>query len=295
MHVIDPLKSDKYVVNNTNLVVTTPAWDGGTYAPGDFVSYIDDKVYQAVQQQGPAGPPPGDPLWWYEYGVTNPYRALDGIISSLSTGGFDITYEIALNDTVDALALLNMSNISSVDIIMQDSGGTEVYNGSIDLYDAESGLYNREATLIDALPLYQNSVVFLTFNWIIGLEEASIGNIVFGRLVDLGYSQYGASFSILDYSLKETDPFGNFSILQRQFSKKISIQVVLPAERFSSVLALLIKLRSESAVWIVTDKAQYNNILLVYGFYKDFSISIQNCSFLDLSLSIEGLSEGALV
>jgi len=88
------------------------------------------------------------------------------------------------------------------------------------------------------------------------------------------------------YSRKDTDDFGNFFIVERAYSKRAEFDLRLDTARVATVQRLLASLRTRPVVWI--GEASYE-ATLVFGFFKDFSISISGPSISDGTLTVEGL------
>jgi hypothetical protein len=121
-----------------------------------------------------------------------------------------------------------------------------------------------------------------------GSSTVACGVCHFGGVVEIGDTQYGASVGIVDYSKKTVDAFGNYSITKRAFSKRSDIQVQTLAADFNRIYRALAALRSTPCIYIGTPELGYEP-LIVYGFYKDFSIDVAYPSMHLCNLSIEGL------
>jgi hypothetical protein len=123
-----------------------------------------------------------------------------------------------------------------------------------------------------------------------GATKAAIGEIVVGKTVDLGQTQYGVSTSITDYSKKNTDDFGNTTFVKRAFSKKLSARMLLDKSAYNTAVQAFYDLRASPTSWIATDDESYNKGAIIYGYYKDFSMDISYPTMCACSLEIEGLA-----
>jgi hypothetical protein len=117
----------------------------------------------------------------------------------------------------------------------------------------------------------------------------AIGEASLGRLFEIGLTQYGASAGIIDYSKKETDEFGNTTFVKRAFSKRADAQVFVRSQDINRVQRTLYDSRAQPLMWIFSDQAQYDEPLVIYGFYRDFTNQIAYPSYSLLSIQIEGL------
>jgi hypothetical protein len=120
-------------------------------------------------------------------------------------------------------------------------------------------------------------------------QTLSAGVAIGGNQVILGTTQWGASAGILDYSKKETDEFGTTTFVQRAYSKRMNVNLILPSGDLTRVQKALIDVRATPCLWIGTDDSEYAP-LVIYGFYKDFSLEIPYPYYSFCSLQIEGLT-----
>ncbi len=178
-----------------------------------------------------------------------------------------------------------------------------IYHDSIELntvyannwYDYFFTDYEQKTELVfTEIPSYNNcistiSVVSNPGNTEYILKEVSIGISIFGNAILLGKTQWGASSGIIDYSKKETDEFGTTTFIQRAYSKRINVNLILPSYDLSRVQETLVNLRATPCLWIGTDDNIYD-VLVAYGFYRDFNLEIPYPEFSFCSLQIEGLT-----
>ena len=120
--------------------------------------------------------------------------------------------------------------------------------------------------------------------------DVSLGEFIFGSLTDLGQVQYGLTAGIVDYSRKDTDEFGNVSLVERPFSKRLSCEFFVDNFRINRVQQLLISLRAKPSVWVATDNPTFEEAAIIYGFYRDFSLKIAYPNHSIYSIEIEGLT-----
>lgn len=158
-------------------------------------------------------------------------------------------------------------------------------------YDSAEGY--EQGTTIDprgtviTIRLEPKPVVYYT-----GTTGISIGEVVVGQSWDIGQTQYGGlSTSIVDYSKKTTDDFGNVTIVKRAFSKKVNARLLLDKSKYNMLNDLFsYKLRSVPTTWIATEDSSYTSGALIYGYYKDFSVDVTYPTMCACSLEIEGMT-----
>lgn len=176
------------------------------------------------------------------------------------------------------------------------SAGTIVYQKTLSLdgtiisdwyqYFFEESVQLGEIVVTDVTP-YPNAQLHISLQKAGAVE---IGNLLFGSFYDLGETEFGASAGITDYSVKETDEFGDVTFVPRTFAKRMTARMELAAGQMNKVQRVLADVRATPCVWIGADDAQLYAPLIVYGWYRDFSIDVAYPTTSYVSLEVEGLT-----
>jgi len=264
-------------------------------ATGDQYIYVDN-VYEALTNNNDQ-PDTGttiDPPTWLDRGKINPLRMFDGKLDSPTAS--QSTLEITINpeQVASGIALFNV-DASTIRITMTDPIEGLVYDsgdismidnsGVTDWYSFYFAPYIKKSDFVTlALPPYADAEIVVTVSSVSG--PVSVGEIVLGRTITLGISQFGSSVGILDFSEKEQDQFGNFNIIERKFSKRADYDVKIPTNTVSGVQRILSKFRAAPAVWVGDENREET---IVYGYYKSFDIVLSNPALSDTSILVEGL------
>lgn len=301
MKIIKPhLITDSMLVSSTVVENDYPAWvSGTTYALGARVIRTGvHKVFERLVAGAGTVAPELDttiPAVWLAVGSTKKWAPFDNVVGTLATGASPLNYTLRTGFT-DSLALFELSG-RYVDLVMKDAtGGTVVYQKRIDLEvtDIETifdwfftELDLRTDIVITDLPgQYASAELSITLTTTSG--TASVGVIKPGLISDLGETQYGAKVGIDDYSRKERDAFGNTVITKRAYSKRGSFTMMTTLGTFNRIYRTLAALRATPCVYIGTEDAGYEP-LLIYGFFTSFNIDITYPNYHLCSLDIEGL------
>lgn len=231
---------------------------------------------------------------WLDSGKVNPLRMFDGKLDSITTSSSDLSIVISPQTVVSGIAFFNV-DASSIQITMTDPVDGLVFDsGLISMID-NSGINNwfefynapyiERSNLVSlSLPAYIDASIEVTISSVSG--SVSIGEIVVGRVLNIGISQFGTSVGILDFSEKEQDQFGNFNIIERKFSKRADYDVKIPTNTVSGVQRTLSKFRATPVVWVGdVDREE----TIIYGYYKSFDIVLSNPALSDTSILVEGL------
>lgn len=257
------------------------------------------KIYESLSAGNLANYPPTDVLVtvpkWSEIGATNRWTVFDGKVGSQTSSATSMNYVFTPATRFDSIAILNMY-ATSLNITVTDPVDGEVFNETVDLisdtvvYDWYTYFVEPIGTLttdfvISEIPIYAASVISVTLYYTAG--TAACGSLILGRKFDIGTMRYSPTIGITDYSTKSVDAFGNYVITERAYSKKMTCSVGVQNILLDEVMRNLSLMRATLAVWVGSE--DYGS-LIVYGFYKDFSIVIPYPNFSECSLEIEGLT-----
>jgi len=179
------------------------------------------------------------------------------------------------------------SGTHTVKTVVYDSTYSLTYTDGIDnwySYFFEPILRKRDSVEID-MPHYSAPIIDITLT---GTSElVTCGACIIGTRLDIGLTQYGARSGVDNYSIKSRDDFGNYEITPRSYSKRADFTVWVNNGRISSTQDILIDYKDTPIVYI--GSKDFTN-MIVYGFYKDFSIDISGPSVSICTITIEGLT-----
>lgn len=234
-------------------------------------------------------------LKWLRIGPSNQRAVFDGQISNTSTATTSMTYTIATG-VLDAVALIGANADIAYVTVRDGLGGAIVYDKSVGLtgeivtdwygYFFADPLNRISQTVFQNIPPLLSSHLTVTLT---SSAAVSLGELVFGRLNFVGDTLYSPSAGIIDYSRKETDAFGTTTFVKRAFKKRLSARLMVKNMQLSRTQRLLYDLRATPCVWIGTDAPGFDEALLIYAFYKDFSMEIAYPNTSYCSLELEGL------
>lgn len=300
MSIIKPnVLTDAMLTSSTAAEDDFPAWVGATaYTAGNKVIRVSThRVYERLISGTTATAPELDTTNWLDIGPTNRWRMFDQAVGTATSVEGDLTV-VMRPGAVSGIALLELAG-KQVDITMKDApGGTVIYSRSILLDGTEidsfyEWFYKEYEQLGDVvltdLPIhFVSNELTVSITGATELATVECGVCHFGEAIDIGLAQEGASVGIIDYSRKTVDAFGNYSITQRAFSKRADLNLLTEKRDFNRIFRALAAIRSTPCIFIGTEAAGYEP-LIVYGFYKDFSIVVAYPQYHLCNISIEGL------
>jgi len=251
-----------------------PAWASGTtYALGARV-IAAHRIFESAAAGNVGNNPASGSSAWLDLGPTNRWAMFDEALGTATERANSVAVVIDPVDPVTAVALLDVSGST---VRVQASG----YDRTIALA-ADPGM----AQFLD-LPSVSGPITMT----ISGSGTVSVGTLLIGRLVDLGVTEASPTAAITDYSRKETDDFGDVTVVERAWAKRMTVRALLRSDAVDLVANRIAAVRARPCLWIAEESLQ---ALSIYGFFKDFSIEVgENVS--TLSLSVEGLSTAGKV
>jgi hypothetical protein len=280
----------------TNLTNAYAEWSSGTtYALGTSVSYGILGTYISLQNSNLNQNPVTATTYWLRTGPTNKMAAFDDQISSVSSANSDIIFAVTAS-SIDTVALLNVVGSKTSIAVTDISLKSEIYHNSqqltgIDSLDWYSYFFYDQDTVrtlsvyLD-IPVVSSGLVTVKIS---GAGTNSLGTFIAGLLKRLGDTQYGVSAGIIDYSRKDTDEFGNVTFIKRNYSKRINASVSLTNANLNKVQRILYQIRATPVLWLASTDIQFEEPLITYGFYRDFSTEISYPTHSICNLQIEGL------
>lgn len=250
-----------------------PEWAAGTSYPfgARVIKAATHRIYESAASANLGDDPTAASGKWFDVGPTSRWACFDRALGSVTTSAAPIV--VALDVTAaNAVALLDVVGSS---VRVQAPG-----------YDRTIAVASGPVSFLD-LPTFTGRVTVT----IAGSGMVSVGTLLVGRLLPLGITEASPSAGITDYSRKAVDDFGQVTVSQRAYAKRMSATALIRTDAIDLVAGRIASVRALPALWI-GDAARGS--LTVFGFFKDFSVEVgENVS--KLSLSIEGLSTAGKV
>ncbi|NBS93849.1 MAG: hypothetical protein EBT27_09015 [Betaproteobacteria bacterium] len=287
---------------STSAVETLSNWAAGTYALNAKVLHpltvngITFKYQWTSLVANNTATPGTDDTKWQRGDVGNKDAMFDGQVSipTEATSPLTVTIRAPLANSVAFAGLVG----SQLVVTVNDNGANPaVYTRTINLdgtivldwyqYFFEPFVQLGEVVLTD-LPPYLLGQITMTLT---SGSPVEVGEMVWGTSYVLGDEgiEQGAAVSIIDYSRKDTDTdTGRTTFTRRAFSKRMSGQFLVDNDKINGVQRILADIRAVPSVYIGSEDAQYAP-LVVYGFYRDFSIDIAYPTKSLCRIEVEGL------
>ena len=277
-------------------------WDIATsYSEGDTemrtVSGVHS-VYVSLQNANLGNIPEDDdlvaPIWWARQGATNRWAMFSNQINDQTTRADEINVTLTPGALVNGVSFFNI-NAATVQIIMDDPVDGIVYDETFGLVDS-SGVNDWYAWYFEPIVRQKTLAVldlppYVSADITVAIEDtgntAACGLMTMGAQRKLGDTDFGTGVGIVDYSRKQRDTFGNPVITKRNFTKRSDYSVTVDTDYVGTVTNTLADFRTTPMTWI--GSVDFPSTI-IYGYYRDFNIVLNNYTKSLLSIDVEGLT-----
>ena len=270
------------------------AWDTeASYAEGDQVHLISNhliyqNIYEGTTDNTVSSPDVNvteTTPKWAELSYTNKWKMFDLTRAYTTYKASPITITITPGKIISSVALLGMSGVTSVLITAVNGVGTNVYNPSSTPYSA-SDIKNY---VIYDLPPVLSIVVTITIS---GPGTVGCTHFVAGTPDFLGYIQDDIVRDSVNFSTVDRDTYGTATLVKRRSVPKVTYSLFTEAADIERILTVRDDLNAETALWSGLDadvSNDYYDATLILGFYRNFSITLDNPLAATISLELEEL------
>lgn len=276
------------------------AWSAATnYSVGTIVvRTTTHRKYQNAIAGVDATLPENAPTRWVDIGPTNRWAIFDTLrnSASVSTGANSMTIVLTPGRRVDSIALIGVVG-ESVSITMTSSPLGTVYTVTDNLilrntltwskYFFGSFTYQGSTVHFD-LPQFSNAVITIVISRASG--TVSCGALMIGQSVYLGKVLSQAKSDALNFSTVTRDNFGNATLVPRRTIPQTNQTLLATSDMVDALRDLRALGNAVPMVWSGLDDKVVNpyfDSLLILGVYKEFSISMRNDGYADITLSLE--------
>jgi len=298
MYILNPITLTPAMFTANNVPVNDYAvWNAATnYTIGTkVIRTTTNKIYRNLIAGINATLPENDATRWADDGYVNAYKMIDDLSAS-QTDYLSINQTVNVGASVGALAFINMSG-TELTITATNNGAETIYSKTISLDDSavtsvydwffEPFVQKKDHFEIDFPEAYSNPIINYTITDVSG-NNSKIGRFMVAKQYQIGYTQYGSTVGIKDYSVKSYDA-NNIAYLNKKDNVKImTFKLILDQGETNRVVRLLRQLLSVPSVFIgaVDDGYEYT---IAHGFYQSFRIPLQTPSYNYCELDIEEL------
>lgn len=292
MKMIRPTSVTDSILTSSSVAETEfSAWSSATTYSLDQQVIKSHRIYKSLQASNTNHDPALSPTWWLDVGPTNRWAMFDNAVGTSTTATGSITVTLAPG-RVDSVALIG---VDASTVVVEMTNGTTVYSKTVPMIDDSSvtdwyGYFfepvrTKDYVVLTDLPVIGEASITVTISKSSG--NVSCQALIVGMKSEIGGMLSSPSIGIVDYSRKSTDDFGVTTLVQRSFAKKLDCKLILDNSEVDRVVSALSSVRATPIIWVGSDRF---STMVVYGFFRDFSIDIAYARNSYCSLNIEGLT-----
>lgn len=269
------------------------AWvSAAAYSEGDLVGRTTThKVYVAkTNHSGETTAPESDTTNWRVAYATNKFKMFDRVLGLATKNETTIEQEITPTEEVDTVTLHGVVG-NTVTVTRGSHSETKTARNRLvrDWYEFFTEPYVQRSDVVFTIPTTGGAIT-VTIDAGAGSPAniAECGECFVGLAHDVGPVEAGATAGIIDYSTKDADDFGNFTVTERAFAKRMQVRMLLDTADVAALQWLLASLRATVAVYI--GKGDDFEVLVVAGFYRALETVIAYPEQSLMSLEVEGVT-----
>ncbi len=295
--VIDPITIAGAVLTSTNVPETDYLeWNSGnTYSLDVMIQVTGDHlVYKSLQAANVGHTPSTSPTWWSVVGSTNARAMFDSKVYSQTINPDSIVVQVTPSQIAGGVCLMN---VEADNVVMTSTDPTDgvVYSTTLYSEKANSGssfwnwcfkrIRRRSVFVVLDLPPYYSSVIKIEINKPGGI--AKCGMCMVGPVEQLGFTKFGLTPSIKDYSTSLFDSFGNLTSTERPWAKKLVVPVEVDNSIFDDLYGLMVGWRAKPVVWVASSLYESTTLLAKFS---DFRLVLDNPVKSPCDLTLDGLT-----
>jgi hypothetical protein len=272
--------NDGVLTSSTVPEADHPAWvNTTTYAlAARVIKASTHRIYESLTAANVGHDPATDATNWLDAGPTNRWAMFDQALGTVTAKASGFSVVLTSASVTRALAVLDAAGAS---VRVQATG-----------YDQTKTLPSGDSGTAMFLDLNVAAGVAITVTIAsVGGAVASVGTLLMGSIEPFGITENSPTIGITDFSVKTADDFGNTTPVERAWSKRMALRSLIQTSTADNVLRRIATLRAIPTLWVAYD--QFSS-LAVYGFFRDFSLSL-SAQASTCGLTIEGLAKASAV
>lgn len=301
MKVIQPVHIEYADVQSSIAEDATVLWASSEIYSKDNLVREGMYIYRSLKDGNTANTPSktkwGPDAWWMVEHVTNRAAMFDDRLDTQTVAAEgDDTLTISVPwARMSGFALLNVDAISAhVRIVGAESSvlferDYSLTEGANNWYDYYMRNWTMKHDLVDLLI---PSMATGSFTLTLSGGRPAIGHLVIGQHENPGATLYGAVAELQNYSVRETDAYGNTSTVVRGSAKRYNCELYLHPRDADGVFNLLRDIKDAPCLWLGDNRVTADGgheSLTAYGYYRRASLAFSGPNDSRYNMEIEGV------
>lgn len=287
MTIVKPV--DFKILENTFDKDKAPIWSKEQeYIEYGFKVQHENIIYQNATEEDKHLEPNKYTSKWVMVGSINELAFDDNYLYTQSISSGEVVLKIFVSSAIDSLCFLNLSATA----IKIECGN----------FLHEQKLYTKEQTTNWWDYFFKDFAfkndVFLMDNFLIGEikitiypneEGVKLGKLIVGLKQYAGETLYSPSISVVDYSKKVVDEWGNTTMKEGFKAKYMDTTCVLYNTDTNEINKLFTQIHGKACLFIADERKNGFEALTIYGAIENYKLTIPNFTKSEYTLSVKGL------
>jgi hypothetical protein len=225
-------------------------------------------------------------VYWIEVSPTNKFKLFDNSNTTRTAKATSFYYEVLPGVAFDAVYLGGIIGATSARVRIYEAAAP-----SVAIYDQTTSFTTINTRGGGAQAVHASvpgsATAFVRID-MAGGADLAVGVLLIGDGNTFGLNVLvGARASLRDYSRKETNEFGEFTeLVERAYARKLNCTLHLERNEVDSLFDFLTGIRATAALFIVFSPL---TCTVIWGFYKNFDITIAYDKYNECALELESL------
>lgn len=237
-----------------------------SFSKDEYCKY-GTRIYLALSDS--LNVPPTDTTKWFDYGPTNPGKAIDELLLTRTKGRADDLYISFIGGDIDTIGLFNVVGTNA---ILRVFDGTGVVSTTTKAITSRNVAFNNVAEGL----VYEVNILGPT---------PSLGGLVAGLAENIGDTLRKVNLELVSYSKVDIDEFGRASFTRRGRAKRAIVPLWAQCSEVDRIYELFNVNDAKFCMWQGDLVTPY---LLLYGHYKRFDMPLAHLSGVEYSVEILG-------
>lgn len=302
MEVLEPNTIKYDDITSTIEEDSAVVWSASTTYTKNTKVRVGTTLYESLQDSNTGHNPPetmyGTSAWWRSLGPTNRAAMFDDHLYTQSVAPENTSLVVSMPWELgtSGFAMLNITGCATVDVSILTGDGTTVFTGSYDMiwgcdnmWDYYAYLLDMRTEIVDTASTPQVSgTATMTF---VG-AKVGVGHVMVGKTWTPGATLHDVTVEIKDYSVYNTDSFGNTTTIKRNFAKLFNGTLNLRPNLADSTFRRFIEARAKPCLWMGDNRTTAEGgfeSLNCFGYFKSCPLTFKGPNQCQYNLQIEGL------
>lgn len=296
MNVVPRIPITSAMITSTNVTDSPDYAAATTYALGDTVKDPATFLEYTSQQAANLGNDPAsdDGTWWLNTGYANSRRMVDGLLAGQTENAATVELVLDIGELFTSVVCFNVSAATVNLTIVEDA--IEIHNETISMVrtDDVENVWDyfftdpefKTVAIFASAPGFSGATATLT---VTSTGTAKIGEAIFGYGRFIGDTLEGSGTRFKDYSVKEANVFGDFTVVERSYSRGAEFVVGINPEENDRIQRIFEANRAKVCAFFPSSDMEHYG-LTVAGFFKNYEPGLTHRGVVPVTIQIEGLA-----